>query len=65
MKPVTDQFDALTELEQWVEKDQLSKRILTTGRAFSNRSRPLCPYSQYASYIGTGNPEDAASVVCK
>jgi pimeloyl-ACP methyl ester carboxylesterase len=65
MGPATDQFDALTELEQWVEKDQAPQRILATGRAFPGRTRPLCPYPQYASYVGTGNPEDAANFVCK
>jgi Tannase and feruloyl esterase len=63
--PATDQFDALTDLERWVEKGQAPERILATGRAFPNRTRPLCPYPQYASYIGTGNPEDAANFVCK
>jgi hypothetical protein len=63
--PATDQFDALTALEHWVEQNQPPQRILATGRAFPNRTRPLCPYPQYASYIGTGNSEDAANFVCK
>jgi feruloyl esterase len=65
MGPATDQFDALTELEKWVEKGQAPQRILATGRALPNRTRPLCPYPQYASYVATGNPEDAANFVCK
>jgi feruloyl esterase len=63
--PATDQFDALTELEHWVEQGKAPQRILATGRAFPNRTRPLCPYPQFASYVGTGNPEDAANFVCK
>jgi hypothetical protein len=32
---------------------------------FPGRSRPLCPYPQYAHYDGRGNPEDAASFSCR
>lgn len=63
--PATDQFDALTQLENWVEKGQAPERIVATGRAFPNRTRPLCPYPQYASYTGSGNSEDAENFVCK
>jgi hypothetical protein len=31
----------------------------------ANRSRPLCPYPQYAHYNGSGDPEDAASFSCR
>ena len=30
----------------------------------SGRSRPLCPYPQYAQYTGTGSSEDAANFTC-
>jgi pimeloyl-ACP methyl ester carboxylesterase len=65
MGPATDQFDALTELEKWVENNQPPQRILATGMAFPGRTRPLCPYPQFASYVGTGKPDDAANFVCK
>ncbi len=65
MGPATDQFDALAALENWVEKDQAPTRILARGQAFPNRTRPLCPYPQYASYKGSGNPEDAVNFECK
>jgi len=30
----------------------------------SGRTRPLCPYPQYAQYTGTGSSEDAANFTC-
>ena len=32
---------------------------------FPNRSRPLCPYPQYAHYNGSGDPESAANFSCR
>lgn len=63
--PATDQFDALTALEQWVEKGEAPQSIVAKGAAFPGRTRPLCPYPQYAGYNGTGDPQDAASFTCK
>ncbi|HET7102991.1 MAG TPA: tannase/feruloyl esterase family alpha/beta hydrolase [Terracidiphilus sp.] len=63
--PATDQFDALTALERWVEDGEAPAKIQATGRAFPGRSRPLCPFPAYAAYVGSGNSEDAASFVCK
>ncbi|MEF7612581.1 tannase/feruloyl esterase family alpha/beta hydrolase [Aquincola sp. MAHUQ-54] len=64
----TDQFDALTAMVDWVEKGQAPDRLLaaasSTHPLFPNRTRPLCPYPQYAKYNGTGNVEDAASFTC-
>jgi feruloyl esterase len=54
-------------LDAWVEKGQAPTEIIATsvtaGRV--NRSRPLCPYPQVASYKGTGSTDDAANFVCK
>ena len=63
--PATDQFDALDALEQWVEGGKPPASIVASGRAFPNRTRPLCPYPKYASYKGSGDPEDATSFDCK
>ena len=30
-----------------------------------DRTRPLCPYPQVASYKGTGSIDDAANFVCR
>jgi feruloyl esterase len=60
-------FDAVTALEQWVEKGvkpaQLVASHMTSGVV--DRTRPLCPYPQVASYKGTGSIDEAASFVCK
>jgi hypothetical protein len=49
----------------WVEKDTHPDRIEATGRAFPGRSRPLCPFPQYAYYTGKGDSEDAANFECQ
>jgi feruloyl esterase len=38
---------------------------LTASLIPVGRTRPLCPYPQYALYKGTGSIEDAASFVCQ
>jgi feruloyl esterase len=60
-----DQFDMLSALVDWVERDRAPAGIVATGAAFPGRSRPLCPYPQHAHYDGTGNPDDAASFECR
>ncbi len=62
--PSTDRFDALGALERWVEKDDAPASITASGQAFPGRTRPLCPYPQYASYKGSGDPQQAASFTC-
>ena len=63
----TASFDMLTALEQWVEKgkapDQIPASRIVDGRA--DRTRPLCPYPQVASYKGAGSTDEASSFVCK
>jgi feruloyl esterase len=60
-------FDELTALEQWVEKGVAPTRInashATGGKV--DRTRPLCPFPQVATYTGTGSTDDAANFVCK
>ena len=63
--PSTDQFDALTALENWVEKGQPPQSIVAKGAAFPGRTRPLCPYPQYAQYNGSGDSQDAANFTCR
>jgi len=60
-----DQFDMLTAIVDWVEKGQAPDQVNATGRAFPGRSRPLCPYPEFAHYKGTGNPEDATNFECR
>lgn len=64
--PGPSQFDALTALEQWVEKgvapDKLVATHSTNGKV--DRTRPLCPYPQVARHKGTGSIDDAANFAC-
>jgi feruloyl esterase len=63
----TATFDMLAALEQWVEKKQAPSSIpaahTTDGRV--DRTRPLCPYPQVATYKGSGSTDEAANFVCK
>ena len=60
-----DRFDMLTAIVNWVEKGEAPDSVIATGRAFPGRSRPLCPYPQYAEYKGSGDPNDSKNFVCK
>ena len=77
--PATDQFDPLTTIVDWVEKDQAPDRIVATVRGAgnpvgvnaelpggwaANRSRPLCPYPLIARHKN-GDPEQAARFACE
>lgn len=65
--PGTSRFDALTALEQWVERNQPPEQIpathVTNGKV--DRTRPLCPYPQEAKYKGSGSTDVAANFACE
>ena len=60
--------DIFTALERWVEQGVAPARLVGTGRATDDPSkpltRPLCPYPQVAQYRGSGDVNDAANFVC-
>ncbi len=58
-----DQFDMLTKIVDWVEKDQAPASVTATGTDYPGRSRPLCPYPTYARYE-KGDANKAASFTC-
>jgi feruloyl esterase len=60
-------FDMQAALEQWVEHGTAPERIIATRslNGIVDRTRPLCPHPQLASYKGSGDTNDAASFVCK
>jgi feruloyl esterase len=60
-------FDMVGALEQWVEKGQAPDRIVASRmrEGTVDRTRPLCPYPQVATFKGTGSTDDAASFVCR
>jgi feruloyl esterase len=54
-------------IEQWVEQGKAPDRIeasrVRDGK--TERTRPLCPYPQVASYKGSGSTDEAANFVCQ
>lgn len=60
----TDQFDMLTAIQAWVEEGKAPDRIIASGRAFPDVTRPLCPVPQVARYEG-GDPNDEKSFSCR
>jgi pimeloyl-ACP methyl ester carboxylesterase len=68
--PSTDQFDALSALDDWIELGRAPQALTAKARAapgvpWPGRTRPLCPYPTYAAYRGGGSIEDASNFVCK
>jgi pimeloyl-ACP methyl ester carboxylesterase len=64
--PGPNQFDAVTALEQWVEKGNAPEKMIATHSTAGkvDRSRPLCTYPMVARYRGTGSIDDAANFSC-
>jgi feruloyl esterase len=64
--PGPNTLDALSSLEQWVEKGKAPEIIIAShsGEGKVDRTRPLCPYPQVAKYKGTGSTDEAANFTC-
>lgn len=60
-----DHFDLLSALVAWTEEGKAPESVVATGRALPGRSRPLCAYPRHAQYLGTGDPDSAASYQCR
>lgn len=71
--PATDSFPVFTAVVDWVEKGKVPNRLIaksTAATATANgwalpagatvRTRPLCPYPQYARYTGATGASPAA-----
>jgi feruloyl esterase len=60
-------FDKIGALEQWVEKGKAPDQIVASHskNGAVDRTRPLCPYPQVATYKGSGSIDEAANFVCK
>lgn len=65
--PGPNSFDMLPALEAWVEKGIAPQHIIAsrTTEGKVERTRPLCPHPQVATYKGNGSIDEAASFVCK
>ena len=59
-------FDMVSVLEEWVEQGRAPDRIVASRQrdGVVDRTRPLCPYPQVATYTGTGSTDDAENFVC-
>lgn len=64
--PGPNQFDALSALEQWVEKGVAPDRLIAshTTNGTVDRTRPLCTYPLVARWKGTGSSDEAANFSC-
>ena len=59
-----DNFDPLTALENWHDKNQAPEFLVAQGKSFPDRSMPLCAYPKIAVYKG-GDGQKAESFVCE
>ena len=63
----TSSFDMVAALEQWVERGTAPASIaaarIRDGKV--DRTRPLCPYPQVATYTGKGSTDEVANFVCR
>ena len=64
--PGPDRFDALTALENWVERDIAPESMIASKIVDGEvvRTRPLCVYPEVANYNGTGSTDEAANFRC-
>jgi feruloyl esterase len=62
-----DRFDVISAMEQWVEKKKAPDSIIASRYDGDkvDRTRPLCPYPQFARYNGTGSIDDASNFTCR
>jgi feruloyl esterase len=63
--PGFTEFDALTALEDWVEKGQAPEKLIAcrSNNGTVERCRPVFPYPVLARYSGKGDPKQADSFV--
>jgi feruloyl esterase len=54
--------DVNAAIEKWVEAGVAPAQLIAVRE---QRTRPLCPYPQVATYKGTGSTDDAANFACK
>jgi hypothetical protein len=63
--PALEDFDPLTALVEWTEKDQAPEHMLAKGKSFPGVSRPVCAYPTFPHYRGSGSRDDGANFECK
>ena len=68
--PATDQYDAVSALDAWIEKGEAPAKLIGAARKspdvpWPGRTRPLCAYPKVATYKGAGDVESAESFECR
>ena len=65
--PGPNSFDAVAALEQWVERGTGPNQLIASrsNNGIVERTRPLCPYPQVATYTGSGSTDDASNFACR
>ncbi len=64
------EHDVMAAMDRWVEDGVAPQRIVATKFVHDDpahgvaRTRPLCPYPQVATYIGSGSVDEAANFTC-
>lgn len=63
----TSTFDMASALDQWVTSGKAPQRIHASRvrKGVTDRTRPLCPWPQVATYTGTGSTDDEQNFVCR
>ena len=64
--PGPDRFDALSALENWVERGIAPESMIASKieNGETTRSRPLCVHPQVAIYDGSGDTDEAENFYC-
>jgi feruloyl esterase len=62
-----DTFDEISVMERWVEQGKAPAQIIAAQKTGDkvDRTRPLCPYPEFARYNGAGSSNDALNFVCR
>ena len=60
-----NQFDLLTSLVDWVERNEAPKTIIARRESPTPAERPLCPFPSYPHYRGAGDEKRADSFECR
>lgn len=63
----TSTFDMVAALDQWMTTGKAPASIPASRvrNGVTDRTRPLCPWPQVATYKGSGSTDDAGNFVCK
>lgn len=61
--PGVNTFDSIGALEKWVEEGTAPDQMMGIGA--NGLTRPLCPYPQYADYMGTGDLKNGENWSCR